>query len=48
MEVLLRCKQLYGAVDKEEFISLNSDEMFGDSHTEFNFEIFNLLNNKHC
>ncbi|QLK58149.1 DUF3971 domain-containing protein [Ehrlichia ruminantium] len=37
-------KQLYGAIDKEEFISLNSDKMFGDSHTEFNFKIFNLLN----
>ncbi|WP_196492733.1 AsmA-like C-terminal domain-containing protein [Ehrlichia ruminantium] len=39
-------RQLYNAVDKKEFILLNSDKMFGNSNTEFSFKIFNLLNDK--
>ncbi|OUC04422.1 hypothetical protein DB91_02795 [Ehrlichia sp. Wisconsin_h] len=37
-------KQLYGAVNKEQFIPLDDNKIFGDCHTSFDFKIFNLLN----
>ncbi|ABD45203.1 hypothetical protein ECHHL_0220 [Ehrlichia chaffeensis str. Heartland] len=37
-------KQLYKAVNKDEFILLDNNKIFGKSHTNFDFKIFNLLN----
>ncbi|WDM85786.1 DUF3971 domain-containing protein [Ehrlichia sp. JZT12] len=38
-------KELYKVVDQKKFISLDEDNIFGDSNTNFDFKIFNLLNN---
>ncbi|RZB12455.1 DUF3971 domain-containing protein [Ehrlichia minasensis] len=37
-------KQLYLAVDDKEFIPLDDKKIFGNALTNFNFKIFNLLN----
>ena len=37
-------KQLYEAMNKEQFIPLDGNKIFGHCHTSFDFKIFNLLN----
>ncbi|MGN7618700.1 MAG: YhdP family protein [Ehrlichia sp.] len=37
-------KELYGLLGKEELIWLDENKIFGDSYTNFDFKIFNLLN----